>query len=50
MELRVSTSRENGKLSKGGFFIISITEGAKVSQGTFETTMLRHVIELARTS
>ena len=49
MELIVSISRAKGK-SKGGFFIIIITQGAKVPRGTLATTMFRNGIKLARTS
>ena len=40
MELIVSISRAKGK-SKGGFFIIIITQGAKVPRGTLATTMFK---------
>ena len=49
MELILSISRANGK-SKGGFFIIIITQGTKVPQGTLATTMFRNGIKLARTN
>ena len=48
MELIVSISRAKGK-SKGGFFIIIITQGAKVPRGTL-TKMFRNRIKLARTN
>ena len=47
MELIVSISRAKGK-SKGGFFIIIITQGAKVPRGTLATTMFRNGIKLTR--
>ena len=49
MELKESSSRAKGK-SKGGFFIIIITQGAKVPRGTLATTMFRNRIKLARTN
>ena len=45
MELIVSISRAKGK-SKGGFFIIIFTQGAKVPRGTLATTMFRNSIKL----
>ena len=49
MELTVSISRAKGKV-RARSFIITITQSAKVPQWTFETTMVRHVLKLARTS
>ena len=41
MELIVSISQTKSK-SKGGFFLIIITQGAKVSRGTLAATMFRN--------
>ena len=49
LELIVSISGAKDEV-RAGFFIIIITQGAKVSRGILATTMFRNGIKLARTS
>ena len=50
MELIIRISQAKGKIKGGFFFIIIITQDAKVPRGTLATTMFRNGIQLAGTN